>query len=155
MNDLSNFIRQRTLDVLRKEVAEKVKEILYDSVDKLLYDEQDPYYYHRTYDLINSITIGEVKKIGKNEHEIEIYFDSRKIIPREDTTSRWNQHMSSDGYNTQENTNIAYWMNYGHKGLYTQEPLLFVENAKEILENNNMLLNYFKKALKAKGFTVK
>jgi hypothetical protein len=155
LRDLNNYLRQQTLEAIKKDAAEVIKDILYRYTDELLYDEQDPKYYNRTYDLINSITVGEVIKSGTDEHTVSIFFDDSKIIPRIDDTSKWNQHMSSDGTETDESSNIAFWMNYYHRGLYYQPPLLFLEAALNEINSKQPHLTILKRRLKEKGFIIK
>jgi hypothetical protein len=155
LNDLSNYLRQQTLKYVKEDVAEVIKDILYRYVDELLYDDFTPASYHRTYDLINSLSISEMNKVGKNEHEIVIFFDDNKIRPMIDDTSKWNQHMSSDGTNLDESSYVAEYMNYGHGGLYIQQPILFLEAALNEINSKKPHLTILKRRLKEKGFIIK
>jgi hypothetical protein len=161
ISNLSNYIRQQTVEIIRSKIGEEIKEILHRYVDTLLYKAQgningDSSYnrYHRTYQLIDSITVSNVRKVDKNTHEIKIFFDSQKIIPTKDETSKWNQHMSSDGTFTEENEHIASWMNYGHAGMYNQRPLLFLEEALKEINSKEPHIKILEGHLKAKGFTI-
>jgi hypothetical protein len=153
VSDLMNFIKQKTSENLENTVGLKVKEILREYADTLLYQAQEPEDYERTRDLINSITVSKVNNIGNGKFKIYVFFDPSKIIPRETEGNHWNQHMSTDGYNTDESANIPFYMEYGHGGLYIQEPLKFTEYAYKYLNENGDHIRELQRKLNSIGIS--
>jgi len=104
-------------------IAQKISETLKNYVKTNWYMSHTPQFYERTYDVLNSITVGKLTKKGKNQWDILIYFDKDKItsdfsnfeIP--DGFIRLNHHMSIDDQTTYDGSTIGewvvYWMNYG------------------------------------------
>ena len=80
-----------------KIVGNDIKSIIADYVKRKVYDAYSPSSYDRTGDLLNSLDVSEVKKIG-NFYEVTIFFNT-DFIHSNYVENNWNQHMSVDSKN--------------------------------------------------------
>lgn len=159
IEDMNSYVRNTVMNNVTETVGATIRDTLKQMTDDLLYQSQNPKNYERTYDLLSCIRVDKWIKTGRNTFQIYIYYDSRYIRPKEFNDGRmWNQHMSSDmpyGENDDMSSMIAYWMNYGHGGLYRQKGLGFVEAAHEDLWRTRDHILSLKSRLESLGFIVK
>jgi hypothetical protein len=141
-----------------KIVAEDIRQIIKDYVEKEVYQAYTPHEYSRTYELLNSLEISEIKKIG-NVFSFDIFFNPDKI-GMYDTRDKWNQHKSVYGYETWHgmklNELIPWFIENGTEGgLWDRDGIYAMEYVKERLENTNEHLKKIVKVLKSKGYDVR
>lgn len=150
-SDLMKFIQKNV-----KQSAEKdLNRIVYDTIKEFLLLKiysNHPSSYERTYEVLNSLTIGKTKETGSGI-ECEIYFDTDKIHAVETEGDTWNQHMSFDG--TDYSEKVVWVLEDGTDGgKYPREPGHFVKDSYEKL-NSGELLNRMKGYLRTKGIVCK
>jgi hypothetical protein len=91
-------------------VAEEIKKIVQHEIWELLYSSYN-HEYQRTYDFIDSVSVKNINKLSDGTLEIEIYYDSSKIIPSVVENSKYNQHM--DYYGNDVPDKIPLWLESG------------------------------------------
>lgn len=135
-------------------IGEKIKNILRENVKKLWYERNyTPTHYTRTFELIDSITVSQARKINKG-YEVVIYFDPDKINPYPAENGEWSKHESIT-----TGTNIApylpLWIEEGQNSpLFSYEGVHPVKTTKEYLRQNQYIIREMAKLLEAKGFKV-
>jgi hypothetical protein len=139
-------------------VAEDIRKIISEYVDKEVYQAHKPFEYTRTYELLNSLDISDIK-INGNTYSFDIFFNPDKI-GMYDTGDKWNQHKSVYGYETWHgldiNELIPWFIENGTEGsLWDRDGIHSMEYIKERLEKTNEHLKKIVKVLKAKGYDVK
>ena len=139
---------EKRIELALQKVAEKVEEIITQYVMDNLYQDYEPTNYLRTYDYINSLTVGKVKKNGNN-YQVQIYFDADKIRPvwRD---GEWNAHMSWDGKN--DNDLLPLFIEEGvENSLYDRDGIYTMENTKKIIEDTRFHLSELSRILRQQG----
>jgi len=89
-----------------KTIAEKAKNQLIESVNKNLYERRDPTTYERTYQLVNSITLSDIKIDSTGKISFEIFFDNSKM--------HHTSVVSGTEYWNGKKINVPYLVNDGH-----------------------------------------
>ena len=150
-NELHDYLEKKTKEILIDKISKEVRATLIDNVEKMLYDAQNENeeYYERTYELINSIEVSNLIKVG-NYYEIEIFFNTDKINPNVGRYGMLNQHM--DLYGNDVSNMIPIWMEEGHGGIVEQKPLHFTKATYEDIKNN--YINIFNKYLEKIGIKI-
>lgn len=109
-------------------------------------------FYDRTMQLINSITVSQIIETG-NTMNIQVYFDSSKIIATVTEDGKWNQHASIHGEDVSES--IPYYIEEGNKSpLYSYDGIHSVENIIELCRQSNIPLQEMITYLSSKGYSV-
>lgn len=152
LKDMNKYVNSQMKEIAQDQLAEKILLTLRDFVESTVYA-NEPNQYERTYQLLNSLTIGKAKAIG-TIITCSVYFDADKIT-QSIATNRWNQHMSIYGYERRGgepiNELIPYFLNDGTDSpIYSHESHDFVEKTIESL-NNGSLRQELIKFLKQRG----
>jgi hypothetical protein len=109
-----------------------------DWVNKNVYAEYQPRKYVRTYQLLNAITLSDIKIINTSEGtevEFEVYFDSAKM--------HHTSVVSKTEYWKGQRINVPYFINYGHHHPTKLEPAMFNQYpARHFIED---MMKEFKK----------
>jgi len=100
----------KNIKTVLPDVAEGVKKIVQHEIWELLYSSYN-YEYQRTYDFIASVSVKNINKLSDGTLEIEIYYDTSKIIPNFVEGSKYNQHM--DYYGNDVSDKIPLWLESG------------------------------------------
>lgn len=156
-NSLFKYV-ERNIPFILNQIAKEVETILKDYIMQNLYQAYTPKEYARTYDFVNSVTVGTVKKIN-NGYSIEIYYDTDKIRQAIVQDSDWNQHMSVDGSETWNgvkiNELIPYFIEHGTEGSkWDRDGLFAMENTVKQLEMTKYHVSKMMELLKKRGFNV-
>lgn len=150
---------EKNLRLTLNDVALLVEKEMKEYIMKKLYQSYNPKEYHRSYDYINSLTVGKVVQVGTS-FNVEVYFDPKKIKQEEVHDSAWNRHMSVDG-NTEWNGTpinelIPYFIEYGTNGsLWDREGINVTTETIRELEDTKKHLEVIKNVLKQRGINVK
>lgn len=157
LKDLNKFV-EKNIEIVANQLGEIVEKELIFWLKETVYKDS-PFEYHRTFELLNSITIGDLKK-DKNKISCSVYFDSSKINQTLATNS-WNHHMSVFGYKEDKKYNepinemIPYYLNYGTDSpIYSHDEHLFLEKTIESL-NDGKLRKKMIEYLSEKGIVVR
>ena len=155
---LNTYVRKQVELAIVSKVNIEVASLLRDYVKANVYDSYSPEYYERTYQLLDSITVGEVVNSG-NKIICSIFFDANKI-QQINMGGFGNKHMSVYGYTDDRNNNpinqmIPYYMNYGTTGswIHNHQPSNFLEDTIQKMKSG-FLREELVKALKTRGITV-
>lgn len=148
---LEKYMNKMIIDGLEY-CAWRAESMLKQLLKERLYDFYEPSMYDRTFELLNSITHGNIIKLNNNTYYIEVFYDTDKIrsYPRKENglyTYKWGQHTSFQNEDVSEwiptwiesGTNNKY---YSHKGTKSME-----DTKKWISNEYNRL---FRLALKLK-----
>ncbi len=101
-------IRERLYEICVQVVQENVQKKVYDS-----YTPQGDYPYQRTFELLNSVDISEVK-VGSKYAEFEVYMNTDLINAYQTSENEWNQH--ADVYGLDMSQYIPKWIEEGTGG---------------------------------------
>jgi hypothetical protein len=141
MNDLIKYLQGQVSDSLRRDVSEKVIDVVKDHIQKDVYDAYTPYstdgitpYYERTYQLLEDVVSDPV------------YDDSIYI-----TDTR-----SENGKDITEIIETGQGYTWGYRRNLDNEigSRPFMENAKDEIQRDSIATNALKESLKLKGFNV-
>jgi hypothetical protein len=137
----------RSIKISLQQIGKEVEKLITDFILENWYNEHTPQEYLRTYQMVNSLRVGQVKQIGDN-YSVELYFDTSEIQANEVTDSMWNQHMSLSKTDVSEW--IPYDIEYGQNSpIYSYKGIHMMENmSKENLKIMQSMLLY----LNSKGF---
>ena len=156
---LKKYVASQVADTARKNLNKVVLEELKKFVKLLVYSRYNPSQYDRTYQLLNSVTIGDVIEDGKHI-TCSVYFDPNKIKPAF-ADNFWNQHRSVFDYDTDKKHNspinemIPYYINYGTSSpVYSHDETLFLEETIKSL-NSGLLRSELIKFLKQRGIVAR
>lgn len=149
MNNILIQMLQKTAEIAAK--------IIDDYVLENLYAKYQPTNYIRTYDYINSLTIGDVQKVA-NGYEIMIFFDSTKIRSHQSPIGEWNQHMSTNKNNSSTwhgqsiNELIPIWIEYGVSGsMWDRSGIKVMKNVRRELRTTRIHIRKIRQLLLQKG----
>ena len=141
-----------------KIVGNEIKTIIEDYVKKEVYDAHSPSHYDRTGDLLNSLDVSEVTRVG-NSYQVTVFFNTAHIHSNF-VDSGWNQHMSANGLETWKGTPvyqlIPIFIEHGVKNsLWDREGIESMKYVREQLEKTNRHLKTLSAILRKRGFSVK
>jgi hypothetical protein len=155
-NLLVKYLENNILLDMQK-IGEEVKNVLRNNVRVLFYERNGmnwtPEDYTRTYELIDSLTVTPVKKIG-NKYEVSVYFDDSKINPYK-VAGEWSAHESVvTGADISQN--LPFYMEYGNQSpLYSYKPTSPpVETTIQELKDDNYIKERLKELLEMQGYKV-
>ncbi len=149
-------VLNQNIALLVKEIGEHIKDMLRKNVDELWYKRgYTPTHYTRTFQLINSITVTDVKKVPEG-YQVVIFFDPDKIHPHPPAKPReWPRHQSvTDGADV--SFYIPWWVEFGQKSpLFSYEGVHAMEKTKEEVIDDEWIKQRIKEVLGVRGFIVK
>lgn len=130
-------------------------DVVKDHVQRLVYDAYIPQgenHYDHTFELLNSVTVGEIK-VGYKYMTFEIYMDTEKIGSYVTKSKKeWNQHASVDPVDVSEY--IPLWIEEGTEGsLHDKEGVHYMEQSTIELDGGK-LAQAFADRLRQKGWNV-
>ncbi|HDR7263667.1 hypothetical protein [Bacillus sp. CH_203] len=145
--DIYQSIQGTIADMCNKVVKEMVQKKVYDA-----YVPSGEYAYERTYELRDSVTIGNFK-LGTKYATFEIYMDSEKINPEETDKDYWNQHADVN-YEQDVSEYIPQWVEEGTSGsLWDRNGAHYMEQSAISLDNS--LYRELANELRKQGWDVK
>jgi hypothetical protein len=157
-NALIKHLENNILSDIQK-IGEEVKGILRNNVRVLWYERNgmnwSPQDYERSFQLIESITCRKAIKTG-NKYEVEIFFDTNKIIPMYGTDDKpWTRHMSVVDY-TDVSEAIPLWIEEGNNNssIYSYDGVHPVQTTKQDLKDDNYIKERLKELLEMQGYKV-
>jgi hypothetical protein len=155
-NALMKHLESNVLLNIQK-IGEEVKGILRNNVRVLFYERNGmnwtPEDYTRTYELIDSLEVTPVKKIG-NKYEVSVFFNDEKIHPYK-VAGEWSAHESVvTGQDVSQN--IPFYMEYGNQSsLYSYSPdSPPVQTTIEDLKSDDYIKERLKELLEIQGYKV-
>lgn len=152
LKDLYSYSVKSTIECA-DDILDKIVEVLRDFTKVNVYQKYSPKEYDRTFELINSISKRNFKKIGKNMYVAEVFFDDKKIRARE-SDGFWNFHMSVD--NIDISASLPFWIEFGTNGsLWDRDGAFMVKETERFLQKTNKLNSLLRQELIKKGFKVK
>lgn len=139
-------VNGQIVDIAIQVVQEHLMSTVYDA-----YEPKGDYAYDRTFELLNSVTVGNAK-MGTKYIYFDIFMDSEKIKPYASDDHSWNQHSSVDPMDVSEY--IPMWVEEGTEGsLWDREGAHYMEQSWMELDNGKLALE-FANALRMKGWKV-
>lgn len=144
--DLIESIDNKITDIAMEVVQQHLMRTVYDA-----YTPQGQYAYDRTFELLNSVTVGNVT-VGYKFIHFEIYMDSEKIGSYvKESNAEWNQHASVDPMDVSEY--IPLWVEEGTEGsLHDREGAHYMEAS--YLDLKGDLAREFADRLRLQGWKV-
>lgn len=121
---LTERLKQR-LEVLKSLVLEDFKKAVWINV----YAKYNPKIYHRTYALINSLTVSEVKQEG-NSIYFDVYFDKNKLTHYSVVSGSHDVYIPpliDEGHKQQGYDKVDYFHNYPARN-FMEEVLYFIKS---------------------------
>ena len=149
LNGVLQYLNKVVVDGVQHDISQRIYDIIRSYLLKNLYNRYQPQAYIRTYELLNSLTIGDVVRNGLQIYA-NVYFDVDKIYPHRVHGSIWNQHMSIKGEDV--SAFIPEWMEYGHRGLWTWEGGHFIDDARNEIEMK--YIDWIKQILSKEGIAL-
>ncbi len=138
MEKIEKQINQIMSQVIN-EIAENYLRTLIDYIEKYVYEPKQPKKYERTNQFLNSFEKLPQAKMVMNEIIQEIYFNSSKLVYKEQENGIWQHGTEESNYTTKmaeilnsETLNKQYSqlggaLNIGLKGLYWEEFLKYID----------------------------
>jgi hypothetical protein len=138
-------------------IAKEIADVLKNYVRLNWYNDHSPSQYQRTMDILNSISITDVKK-NRNGYSVKIFFDDSKINMIE-YDGLFNAHMGIYGETSYQGMSlpqwVVYWMNYGQNSpIYSYEGVGFLEDVIEWNKDDKYHINRMQELLENKGFDI-
>ena len=158
---LNSAFKQINKDIAKvlPQVGEQVKKLVQTEIWELLYQSYTPFQYERTNDFVRSVSVKNLKILSNGSIQIEIYYDTSQIIPREVIGSKWNQHMSysNENYSGKDMSKfIPLWLERGtepNNGNFF--PRDGIGAMGKVIENEQLRIeNYLLTELRKKGYDV-
>jgi len=149
---MNEYIESKYIADFLAIVGKEAFEILYHEVEVNWYGRMTPTDYDRTMQLLHSITVSPVKKVG-GEYQVKIYYDTDKIIPMDGTSEYpWTRHKSIvDGESSAEA--LPFFIEYGNgdSPIYQYKGSHPVQTTYQQLVDDSHLLVRFKELFQRKG----
>lgn len=155
VSSLQQQLKGDILESIQNEVANVAINTVQDQLNERVYDAYTPqgeYAYDRTFELLNSVTVGNLK-IGNKFVYFDIFMDTEKIGSYvKENDAEWNQHASVDPADVSEY--IPLWIEEGTNGsLWDREGTHFMRESWWEL-NGGKLAQEFANRLRQKGWNV-
>lgn len=147
LNDLKKYIVNISIATLKKEVSDIIKQTIEEYMESYIYSKPESLWYQRTCELMNSIDISNINKIGKNSYNVEIFFNESKM----NHFSLWGD--SSEGIEAGDKIYLPYYLNEGLNKYMIYSEGFFDDSIKNIEDTNKHLL-VFMFVLKTKGINI-
>jgi hypothetical protein len=126
VSSLQNHLKDSVMEAIQGKVTELCIEVVKDYIQRNVYDKYrpDPDTYDRTFELLNSVTVGNLN-LGTKYATFEIFMDTEKINAHIRNGSHgylgWNSH--ADVYDLDMSEYIPLWIEEGTEGsLWDREP---------------------------------
>jgi len=147
-----------------KIVGNDIKSIIADYVKKKVYSAYSPTMYDRTGDLLNSLDVSEVKKVGSG-YEVTVFFNT-DFIRSNIVDGGWNQHMNAKGKDDEDinatwkgipvNELIPVFIEEGvENSLWDRDGIESMKYVQEMLAKTDRHLKVLSRVLRMRGFNVK
>lgn len=154
---LHSHLKDSLLDSIQLQITKLCIEVVQDYIRKNVYEQYspDPDSYDRTMELLNSVTVGNIKA-GIKYITFDIFMDTEKINPRIRNGSHgysgWNAH--ADVYDIDVSEYIPLWIEEGTEGsLWDREPAFYMYDSWVDLSGGD-LAQAFADALRRKGWHI-
>lgn len=153
ISSLQVQLKNDIFDNLRNRISEICIRVVKDNLLKKVYWNYVPqgdYSYDRTYELMDSVTVGNFN-IGYKYATFDVFMDTSKINPYQTEGSSWNQHADVDGDDMSEY--IPMWIEEGTTGgLWKRDGAHYMQES--FIQLVNELPNALEKALRSEGWNV-
>jgi hypothetical protein len=156
VKDLLRFIETQ-LPINLEKICNEIKGVLKNELLNHWYNTYMPSSYHRTYQLIESITVSKAIKVG-NVWQANIYFDEDKIEPIESNFGLFPSHMNiTDGASEYGGKTygelLPMWIEEGqHSSIWSSTGIHMVERTVDWAREDNYVKNRMMELLRNKGF---
>lgn len=143
--------------------AENVKKTLKNNLSSLWYNTSNPQEYIRTYDIIKSISVSEIKKNGKTSYEAKVFFDDNLIMQIPSLGGDWSSHMGMPTIGNSKSGAVEYgglsisqwvpiWLDQGqNSSIYSYDG---VEYVKATMDDVKKIMEKTKQDLRKLGLNV-
>lgn len=140
------------MDAIKSDVERVAIKTVRDFINKNVYSAYAPNDYSRTHELLNSVTLGNIK-IGTKYATFDIFMDTSKINPYEQDS--WNAHANAS-YTQDTSEYIPMWIEQGTSGsLWDRDGDYYMEDSLREFEGRNALASALAKGLRRQGWDVK
>ncbi|MFJ8247283.1 hypothetical protein [Peribacillus asahii] len=119
VSELQHKLKADIVQAVNGRLAEICMEIVRNNVREKGYIQNDQTDYDRTWELLNSVTIGNLS-VGYKYIGFEVFMDAEKIDYNITGDGEWNQHASMKGEDKSEQ--IPLWVEKGTKGSLWDRP---------------------------------
>lgn len=116
-NNLDSLFADIETEMIKglRQIAKEIKGVLQHYIKTEIYDKNyESEWYTRTYEMLNCLETSEVKKTGKGQYEVYVYFDTSKMHPFERRGTfgydGFNAHMSLNGDREYAGRTISDWL---------------------------------------------
>lgn len=155
VSSLQKQLKGDIIEAVQNEVADIAIKTVQDHLESTVYQAYKPqgeYGYDRTFELLNSVTVGNLK-VGTKYVYFDIFMDTEKIGSYvKDNNYEWNQHASVDPMDVSEY--IPLWVEEGTSGsLWDREGAHYMEQSWIELDSGK-LAQEFADRLRQKGWRV-
>ncbi|MCD3216969.1 hypothetical protein G8S55_06840 [Clostridium botulinum C] len=148
MSQLEKEIKKQSINALKDDVSRVIKDELKKQVLDKVYSHQHSNRYQRTYELLKSIEIGDVKE------ENGMYIAQVCFNPDLTHESWWGSNKLGIKEGEQVGMNyIAQWLNEG-KNIFAPHTKDFIENTEIELKNTKSAINAFIGYMRSKGIKI-
>lgn len=148
MSQLEKEIKKQSINALKDDVSRVIKDELKKQVLDKVYLHQHSNRYQRTYELLKSIEIGDVKE-ENGMYIAQVYFN-----PDLTHGSWWGSNKLGIKEGEQVGMNyIAQWLNEG-KNIFAPHTKDFIENTEIELKNTKSAINAFIGYMRSKGIKI-
>lgn len=137
----------RDMQVASIPVAQVVEKKFKEKIEDYVYSRPPSEHYERSRGLINATTYFVTKQASSMHIQVFIEPTLMNYSPYEEHSS-W--VTGSD-----ERESLPFWINYGHSGIVSYSPALFLENTIEELNRNKEHTKELIKQLTMLGYTIK
>ncbi|MEX3625180.1 hypothetical protein [Viridibacillus arvi] len=151
VSSLQAQLKSDIYEAITGKITEICTEIVQDNVRDMGYIQKSELTYDRTWELLNSVTVGNLY-VGTKQIKFEVFMDTDKIGSYVKDGDDWNQHASVDPMDVSEY--IPLWVEEGTEGsLYDREGAHYMENSHLQLDGG-LLARELAKRLKQNGWKV-
>jgi len=135
---LQGHLKTTIMEAIQNKIAEICMRVVRDKLLETVYHKYIPQgdlAYDRTYELMDSVTVGNFQ-MGYKYATFEIFMDTNKINPYSTGEGEWNQHADM-GYEQDVSEYIPLWVEEGTEGsLWDREGAHYMEKSHYELEGS-------------------
>lgn len=153
VSSLQSHLKDSIVDGIEHEVRTMALRTIRGYINRNVYQKYTPVSdgYERTYELLDSVTIGNIK-VGYKYVTFEIFMDTSKISPYEQNT--WNAHANM-GYTQDTSDYIPLWIEEGTEGsLWDRKGANYMLHSYRELGEAGGVAQDLYRALKRRGWQV-